>query len=111
MLHHKDSPGSDAPNGAASAITSLTVEAIRRALTEVATEHGRTMPPLFDDLPLARCGLDSVSMGRVVATLEDSLGVNPFVSSEGVGFSITLGEFVRLYDRALAQQMFIDLEY
>jgi len=111
MLDFEESAGIDFPSGAASAISSLTRDAIRSALTEVATEQGRTLLPLLDDLPLARCGLDSVDMGIVVAKLEDYLGVNPFASSKGVGFSVTLAEFVRLYDRALAQQMFIDLEY
>jgi hypothetical protein len=111
MLPAKDTAENCALSSTPSAITSLTLEAIRSALTRVAAEHGRTLPPLLEDVALAHYGLDTADMAVVVATLEDSLGVDPFSSSEGPGFSVTLVEFVRLYDRALAQQMFIDLEY
>jgi hypothetical protein len=111
MLPWKDAAENCAFGCPPSAITSLTLDAIQLALTKVAIEHGRTLVPLFDELALAHCGLDARDMPVVVATLEDTLGVNPFDASEEVGFSITLAEFVRLYDRALAQQMFIDLEY
>jgi hypothetical protein len=111
MLSAKDATENSAFSGVPSAITSLTLEAIRSALAKMAAEHGRTLPPLLEEVALAHYGLDAADMAVVVATLEDSLGVNPFGSSERPGFSITLAEFVRLYDRALAQQMFIDLEY
>jgi hypothetical protein len=109
MLPAKDETENSAFSSAYSAITSLSLEAIRSVLAKTAAEHGRTLPPLLEEVALAHYGLDDMAV--VVATLEDSLGVNPFGSSERPGFSITLAEFVRLYDRALAQQMFIDLEY
>jgi hypothetical protein len=55
-----------------------------------------------DELRLTECGLDSLSFAIVVASLEDALGVDPFNSSEWVDFPVTLGDFVRLYDRAVA---------
>jgi acyl carrier protein len=69
---------------------------------DVAASQGRTLAPLSDDLRLTECGLDSLSFAIVVANLEDSLGVDPFNSAEWVDFPVTLGDFVRLYDRAVA---------
>ncbi len=69
---------------------------------EVAASQGRTLAPLSDDLRLTECGLDSLSFAIVVANLEDSLGVDPFNSAEWVDFPVTLGDFVKLYDRAVA---------
>ncbi len=69
---------------------------------EVAESQGRTLTPLSDDLRLTDCGLDSLSFAIVVANLEDSLGVDPFSSSEWVDFPVTFGDFVSLYERAVA---------
>jgi acyl carrier protein len=69
---------------------------------DVAASQGRTLAPLSDDLRLTECGLDSLSFAIVVANLEDSLGVDPFNSAEWVDFPVTLGDFVRIYDRAVA---------
>lgn len=69
---------------------------------QVATDQGRVLAPLTDALHLNDCGLDSLSFAIVVASLEDSLGVDPFASSEWVDFPVTFGDFVRLYERAVA---------
>ncbi len=69
---------------------------------EVAANQGRTLAPLSDDTKLTECGLDSLSFAIVVATLEDTLGVDPFNSAEWVDFPVTLGDFVHLYDGAVA---------
>ena len=69
---------------------------------QVATDQGRILAPLTDELRLNDCGLDSLSFAIVVASLEDSLGVDPFATSEWVDFPVTLGDFIKLYDRALA---------
>ena len=74
---------------------------IRSAIIEqfqkVAQEHGRTLTPLSDDLPLLESGLDSLCFAIVVTRLEDSFGVDPF-AAEDVLFPTTFGEFVHLYE-------------
>ncbi|MDP9082169.1 MAG: acyl carrier protein [Pseudomonadota bacterium] len=69
---------------------------------QVAADQKRTLAPLSDDLKLTECGLDSLSFAVIVATLEDSLGVDPFNSAEWVDFPVTLGDFIRMYDHAVA---------
>jgi hypothetical protein len=68
----------------------------------VATDQKRTLAPISDDLRMTDCGLDSLSFAIVVATLEDSLGVDPFNSAEWVDFPVTFGDFIQLYDHAIA---------
>jgi len=80
----------------------MTRDKIIAVLQDVATSQGRKLAPLVDDLRLTECGLDSLSFAIVVANLEDSLGVDPFNSAEWVDFPVTLGDFVKLYDRAVA---------
>lgn len=67
---------------------------------QVASEQKRELAALDDDLPLAECGLDSLSMAIVVTRLEDALGVDPFSGDEDVPFPTTFGEFVRVYEVA-----------
>lgn len=69
---------------------------------EVAASQGQKLAPMSDDLPLWESGLNSLSMAIVVATLEDTLGVNPFDSTALESLPVTLGEFVKLYERAAA---------
>ncbi len=69
---------------------------------QVAVEQQRKLAPLTDGLPLLESGLDSLSFAIVVARLEDALGVDPFSAEEAVAFPITLGDFVALYERAVA---------
>jgi acyl carrier protein len=75
-----------------------TVETI---ILEVATENGKSLPPLSDDLPLFESGLDSLCLAVIVARLEDGLGVDPFSDSEDVVFPVTVGEFIKLYEHAV----------
>jgi hypothetical protein len=53
-------------------------------------------------LELIKSGLDSLSFAIVVSSLEDELNVDPFNASEGVAFPVTLGDLIKLYDRAAA---------
>ncbi|MGO9991015.1 MAG: phosphopantetheine-binding protein [Steroidobacteraceae bacterium] len=69
---------------------------------KVAGDQKRTLAPLSDDLRLVECGLDSLSFAIVVASLEDSLNVDPFNAAEWVDFPVTLGDFIKLYDRSAA---------
>ena len=67
---------------------------------KVAGEQKRTLAPLSDDLVLLDSGLDSLCFAVLVARLEDKLGRDPFTASDDVAFPVTLGDFVRVYERA-----------
>ncbi len=69
---------------------------------QVAAEQHRKLAPLSDDLPLLDSGLDSLSYAIIVSRLEDALGVDPFSADDAVEFPVTLGDFVRLYEHAVA---------
>ncbi len=70
--------------------------------TQVAEEQNRTLAPLVDDLPLLESGLDSLCFAVMVARLEDALGVDPFTTGEDAPFPVTLGDFVKAYEDAVA---------
>jgi acyl carrier protein len=66
----------------------------------VAGEQQRRLAPLSDDLKLLQSGLDSLSFAIIVARLEDKLGFDPFNADEVVGFPVTFGDFVKLYENS-----------
>jgi acyl carrier protein len=80
------------------AIKSTIVTAIR----EIADKEKKTLPPLTDDLVLFESGLDSLAIAILVARLEDTLGVDPFI--EETAYPVTLGDFIALYERALSRE-------
>jgi hypothetical protein len=67
---------------------------------QVAREQNRKLAPLSNDLVLMDSGLDSLCFAIVVARLEDSIGVDPFSSSEDARFPVTLGDFITFYEDA-----------
>ena len=67
-------------------------------IKDVASEQGKTLAPLNDDLVLLDSGLDSLCFAILVARLEDKLGRDPFTESDDVYFPITLGDFIAFYD-------------
>ncbi len=69
-------------------------------ITQVAAQQKKVLAPLRDDLPLLDSGLDSLCLAVVVASLDDSLGLDPF--SGDVRFPVTLGDFITLYENAAA---------
>ena len=77
--------------------TKLTIMA---EMQKVADEQAKTLAPLSDDLVLLDSGLDSLCFAVLVARLEDRLGLDPFTVSDDVAFPVTLGDFVRVYERA-----------
>ena len=77
--------------------TKLTILAEMR---RVADEQAKTLAPLSDDLVLLDSGLDSLCFAVLVARLEDKLGRDPFMASDDVAFPVTLGDFVKVYERA-----------
>jgi acyl carrier protein len=75
--------------------------AILAKFENVAAAQGKPLAsPLTDDLVLLESGLDSLCFAIIVATLEDELGFDPFTEAEDVYFPVTLGDFVRFYERA-----------
>lgn len=73
---------------------------IEAEFQRVADEHEKRLAPLTDDLELLVSGLDSLCFAVVVVRLEETLGVDPFNSSENSHFPSTFGEFVRFYENA-----------
>ena len=66
---------------------------------QIAEAQGQRLAPLTDELKLTECGLDSVGFVLVVASLEESVKVDPFDSLEDVDFPVTLRDFIALYER------------
>jgi Phosphopantetheine attachment site len=69
-------------------------------MERIAAQYEKKLGPLSVDTVLANCGLDSLCFAVLVLRLEEQLGVDPFSSSESVGFPTTLGEFVGIYENA-----------
>ena len=67
---------------------------------QVAREHDRRLASLTDDLELFDSGLDSLCFAIIVSRLEESLGVDPFTTSEDAVLPVTFGELVRFYENA-----------
>ncbi len=67
---------------------------------QVAREQGKAIAQLSDGLVLLDSGLDSLCFAIIVARLEDSLGFDPFSADEEIDFPVTLGDFIRFYERA-----------
>ncbi len=68
-------------------------------MIQIAAQHRKTLAPLTDTLPLLGSGLDSLCLAVLVASLDDSLGLDPF-SDGSVPFPVTFGDFVKLYEHA-----------
>jgi acyl carrier protein len=66
----------------------------------VASEQGKELVPLSDDVVLLESGLDSLCFAIIVARLEDALGFDPFSTAEDVDFPVNMGDFVRFYEDA-----------
>jgi hypothetical protein len=66
----------------------------------IARQQDKVLAPLTDDLPLMRSGLDSLCIAILVATLDDTLGLDPFAADDQAAFPVTVGDFIRFYDNA-----------
>lgn len=71
-------------------------------IRQIAEDNKKSLPPLTDDLVLLDSGLDSLGIAILVARLEESLGCDPFTESDDVAYPVTLGDFIRFYERAAA---------
>jgi acyl carrier protein len=67
---------------------------------QVASEQGKKLAPLSDELVLLESGLDSLCMAIIVARLEDLLGLDPFTAGDDLDLPVTLGDFIKLYEYA-----------
>lgn len=75
---------------------------IAAQFAQVASEQGKQLATLNDDLPLLDSGLDSLAFATIVARLELELNVDPFGSAESGQFPVTFGELVRFYEQVSA---------
>jgi hypothetical protein len=77
-------------------------ETIIARIIEIADQQNRKLAPLTDDLRLIDSGLNSLCLAILVATLDDTLGVDPFSDEGGAEFPVTLGDFISIYEHAAA---------
>ena len=77
-------------------------DTILNEMRTVAALHEKRLPELSDDLPLVDSGLDSLCFALLVARLEDILERDPLSETSHARFPSTVGEFVTLYEEALA---------
>ncbi len=70
-------------------------------IKSVAEQQHKKLTPLNDHVRMLECGLDSLCMAILVATLDDELDVNPFEADDAIT-PVTIGDFVRLYENARA---------
>lgn len=68
-------------------------------LQQIAEEGKKALPPLTDDLVLLDLGLDSLAVAILVARLDETLGIDPFTESDDVYYPVTLGDFIRFYEK------------
>jgi acyl carrier protein len=73
-------------------------------IQELAATEGKTLPPLTDDLVLLDSGLDSLMIAILVARLEETLSLDPFTDSQDIYYPVTLGDFIKAYERADQQR-------
>jgi len=71
-------------------------------IAQIAEQQRKQLAPLTDDLPLLDSGLDSLCIAVLVASLDDSLGIDPFDRDGDIAFPVTLGDFIGLYEHAAA---------
>jgi acyl carrier protein len=69
-------------------------------IQEIARENGVEAPALIDELPLMDSGLDSLALAVLVARLEEVLGLDPFTEADDFPDVVTLGDFVRFYEKS-----------
>jgi hypothetical protein len=69
-------------------------------MREIASENGKTVGHLADNVALLDSGLDSLGIAILVARLEETLGFDPFTQAEDVFYPVTVGDFIRFYENA-----------
>ena len=74
--------------------------AVISQIQQIAEDSKNSLPPLTDDLVLLDSGLDSLAIAVLVVRLEETLGFDPFTESNDIAYPVTLGDFIRFYERA-----------
>ena len=69
-------------------------------IEKIAVEQNKTLAPLSDEVVLLDIGFDSLCFAILIARLEDTLGSDPFSTSDAGMIPLTLGDFVRAYENA-----------
>ena len=72
-------------------------DVILSEIRAIAKEHGKSLAPISDALPLLDSGLDSLCVAILVARLEDRFGIDPFASADEAVIPITIGDFIAVY--------------
>jgi acyl carrier protein len=75
---------------------------ILNEIRRIAIEHKKQLAPVDDAVSLLSIGLDSLCLAVLVVRLEETLGVDPFSSDNGVEFPYTMGDLIRTYEIAAA---------
>jgi hypothetical protein len=79
----------------------MTIRAtILAQINRIAEQQKKALAPLTDDLALLQSGLDSLCFAILVASLDDTLDLDPFASEARL--PVTLGDFIKLYEDAAA---------
>jgi acyl carrier protein len=73
---------------------------ILESIVRIAAQQKKTLAPLTDSLPLLDSGLDSLCIAVLVASLDESLAIDPFDREDDISFPVTIGEFIALYEHA-----------
>ncbi len=76
-------------------------ETIFLCMQQIAEEDKKPLAPLTDDLVLLESGLDSLMIAVLVARLEETLGFDPFTESDDVYYPVTVGDFIRFYEKSV----------
>jgi acyl carrier protein len=77
-----------------SSVRQIIVETIHR----IAEENDLTLQPMNDSSVLLESGLDSLGFAILVADLENTLDLDPFVLMAEPVYPTTLGEFIAIYE-------------
>lgn len=77
-------------------------DTIIETVIQIADQQHKRLAPLTDDLALLESGLDSLFIGILVATLDDTLGIDPFAGDNEIDIPVTLGDLITLYEDAAA---------
>jgi len=77
-------------------------DTIISTINQIAAQQRKPLAALTDDLRLLESGLDSLCIAILVATLDDTLGLDPFAAADEITFPVTVGDFIALYEHAAA---------
>lgn len=66
----------------------------------VASEHGKRLTRLGDDLLLVDSGIDALCLEVICNRLEARLGTDIFTGDEDTPVPVTVGGFIKLWERA-----------